>query len=597
VSAESRTLQFIRQIVSEPSQYSLPIAPQIANSSILGSYGVGGFSYLTNSFNQSIVQYLAVDQDLITRFIDYEDQDDSPLIASSLDIYADDSTQTKDAENKTLWVESDDEYIRDELDSMLHKNLLTEETIWPLARTLCKYGNYYGELIVKKNEGVIGMNVLPPPVMRRLEFGSGREGIIGFIYDPTGQFRMTTFEFIDSLKSRIQDGGKMVSDYYGKPPESIVMEDWEIAHFRLRGKKPQSLYGFGIGEPARWIFKRLVLLEDSIIMHRLTRAPSRYAFYVDVSNIPPNETSAYLNKVRQAVKKQKYVNPNTNKMDEKFNMLTTMDDFFLPVRDGRESTKVESLAGPVYDAIEDIKYFENKLFAALKVPKPFLTYEESTAKTNLSAEDSRFARTIMRIQREMKNGYRKICNVHLAAKGINPDKVEFELKMTTPSAIFELAQLEIRAAEVELADKFGAYAPRSWILREIMHFTDEQIEEMDEMKRKEEMKGEAAEDEESGGGGGGSSGAIDKLVSRRDEPSSSSTSGSAPLAVAAGESKGYPSRKLGSDEFWNGGVKKNLSTILERLEEAKATDKKFSRHWDRTTGLLNELRDNLRRKK
>src|SRR6185312_12798273 len=169
-------------------------------------------------------------------------------------------------------------------------------------------------------------------------------------------------------------------------------------------------------------------------------------------------------------------------------------------------------------------------------------------------------------------------------------------RMTTPSAIFELAQLEIRAAEVELAEKFEAYAPRSWILREIMHFSDEQIEEMDEMRRKEEMKGEVQDDEERSGGGGGSSGAIDKLVAKRNEPSASSTA-SAPLAVAAGESRNFPSRKMGSDEYWNGGIKKNLGTIMERLEEARATDKKFARHWDRTTGLLNELRDSLRRKK
>jgi hypothetical protein len=398
---------------------------------------------------------------------------------------------------------------------------------------------------------------------------------------------MTTFDFIDHLKSRIQDGGKNVSDYYGKPPQALVFEDWEIVHFRLRGKNQQSLYGFGIGEPARWIFKRLVLMEDSLITHRLMRAPSRYAFYVDVTNIPPNETTSYLNKVKQSMKKQKFVNPSSSKLDQKFNVISSLDDFFMPVRNGNASTKVESLSGPVYDGIEDVKFFENKLFAAYKVPKPFLTYEESTAKTNLSAEDSRFARTIMRIQREKKNGYRKVCNVHLAAKGINPERVEFDVNMTVPSAIFELAQLEIRAAEIELADKFGAYAPRSWILREIMGFSDEQIKEMDEMRRREEEKG----NEPPESSGGGSSGAIDKLVSKqKEEPTPAET----PLATA-GESR--ERRSFGSDEYWNGGIKKNIGTIMERLEEAKAYDVRFAHKWDRMTGLLGEMRNNLRTRK
>lgn len=506
------------------------------------------------------------------------------FIANGIVVHnCDDACQVDPDTNRTLWVTSSDETIRRDLDNMLFKKLMIEENIWMNTRTLAKYGNWFGELIVRKDKGVVGINPLPPPTMRRIEIGTGAEAIIGFMYDPSATFRMTTGDFIGKLQSRIQDGGMQSSDYYHKSDSGIVFEDWEMIHGRLRGKNPYSQYGYGIFEPARWIFKRLTLLEDSLVMYRITRAPSRYAFYIDVSSIPPNETQSYLNKVRQAMKQQKFTNNNTSKQDLKFHAISPQDDFFLPVRDGKESTRVESLTGPVYDAIEDVRYFENKLFAALKVPKPFLTYEESTAKTNLSAEDTRFARTIMRVQREVKNSYRKACQVHLAAKGISPDRVEFDVNMTIPSAIFELAQMEIRNAEIELAEKFGAFAPRGWIMKHILKFSDAQISEMERIRQQED--GETPEDTS----GGGSSGALDKVLSKRHEE---------PVAISAeepqtaGESRGY---KMGSDEYLTRGLKKDVGTLVERLEEARHRDKKFDSRWNRMTSLLEEMRQTVKR--
>lgn len=558
------------------------MAPQIANYATVGSYGAGGFGFMNNTYSQSVINYLAIDQDTVTRYVDMEDMDDSPLCSSALDIYTDDACQVDPDLNRTVWVTSSDETIRKDLDDMLFKKMMCEENIWMDTRTLCKYGNSFKELVIKKGQGIVGINPLPPPTMRRIEIGTGSDAVVGFMYDPSATFRMTTGDFISKLQHRIQDGGPNTSDIHNRATDAaIVFEDWEMIHSRLRGKNPYSQYGYGIFEAARWIYKRLVLLEDSLVMYRITRAPSRYAFYIDVSSIPPNETQSYLNKVRQALKQQKFANNNTGKQDQKFNAISPQDDFFLPVRDGKESTRVESLTGPIYDAIEDIKYFENKLFAALKVPKPFLTYEESTAKTNLSAEDTRFARTIMRIQREVKNSYRKACRVHLAAKGINPDNIDFEINMTIPSAIFELAQMEIRNAEIELAEKFEAFAPRSWIMKNILKFSDHQIEEIERMRRKEEG---TEEDDTKSSSGGGSSGALDRVIAKRHEE---------PVAVqAAGESR---SRKLGSDEYLNGGVKKGLTTIVERLEEAKTRDVNFARKWDRLTGLVEELRHNMRK--
>lgn len=598
----SRALEFIKDNVSDNSQYVLPTIPSVAIGSV-ASYGNYGIDFLNTGISAGINEYLRIEQDLISRYVDYENMDDnSPIIGSGFDIYADDATQYDTLTGQTVWIECEDEDVRKELNTVFQKRIMIEERIWEMTRVLCKYGNQFNELVVKDGEGLVAMNLIPPPVCRRIDVPGAPDHspYTGFIYDPTGLFRINTRDFSEKLSQRTQDGVNAGYTFTQSSPDTLVYEDWEVVHMRLTGKKPGSQYGFGIADGVRWLYKRLEMLEDSVVLHRLTRSPSRYAVYVDVSNINPNEVNGYLNNVKQAMSKQKYVNPATGKMDQRFDVHSVLDNFYLPVRDGRESTRIESLAGPVYDYIEDIKFFEDKLFAGLKIPRAFLSYEESTAKTNLSAEDSRFARTIMRIQREIRNGLKKAGRVHLAAKGIRPDFAEFDVKMTIPSAIFELAQMEIRNAELELADKFEAYAPREWVMKNILGFSDDQIYEMEEMRRREE-------EAHAGGltaatvarGMSAADGSIERALASRGSPSAPDRGGP-PVALTAGESKGWMGRrrsKISSDEYLFGGKKANIKSLTEKIDDLRKRDKDFAKKWDRIEGLLTDLRHNLKSSK
>lgn len=502
---------------------------------------------------------------------------------------SDDSTQISQAEGgKSIWVDCEDDAIQKDLENLYHKTLDVEGHIWGSTRSFCKYGNHYWEQVVRDGEGVVALNYLPAPTVRRIELPHDN-ACLGFIFDPRGAFKISTGEFLKRIENR--DASHPFGQENEQSKGVAVFEDWEIVHMRLQGKTLNSIYGFGVGEPARWIYKRLVLLEDSIILHRLSRAPGRFAFYVDVSNIPPNETNAYLTQVKNRLKKQRFVNPGTGKLDLKHNTLAGDEDFFLPTRDGQDKTRVEALAGPVYDHIEDVKFFENKLFAALKVPKPFLTYEETTAKTHLSAEDARFARTIMRIQREIRSGYKKIGRVHLAARNVNPDAVDFEIGMTIPSAIFELAQLEIRSAELELAEKFKAWAPTYWIMTEILGFSDSEIEEME---RQRISSGEDSLVGRQGGGGGSASGAIAQAVSKRGSPKAPAAETQSP--VAAGGGAGEESRVMSTDRFLLDGKKHNTTDLRGRIDELREKNKSFDHRWSRIEGYLKDLRSTMNKR-
>jgi hypothetical protein len=112
-------------------------------------------------------------------------------------------------------------------------------------------------------------------------------------------------------------------------------------------------------------------MEDAMLIHRIMRAPEKRMFYINVGAIPPNEVEQFMQKTINSIKKTPYVDPQTGEYNLKFNMMNMMEDFYLPVRGGDTSTKIETTKGLEYDGIQTIEYLRDKMFAALKVPKAY----------------------------------------------------------------------------------------------------------------------------------------------------------------------------------------------------------------------------------
>jgi intein/homing endonuclease len=285
---------------------------------------------------------------------------------SALDIYADDATQQDSETRHTVWFESEESEIKAELEKLFYDRLNIEEDVWEITRTLCKYGDDYEEIVVG-DDGVVGLNYLAPATMRRVE--SDRGALLGFVqtFDPMAEISAKQFEAL-----KIPQGAAM-----NDSKTTAIFEGWRIAHMRMRSKTRDSLYGWSVIDPARWVWKRLALLEDAVMVYKLTRSPSRYAFYIDVGNLPRRQAERAIEDVKNKIKKHKFVNPRTGKLDMRFNPLSFDEDFFLGMRDGKESTRVDVLSGPAYQQVEDVQYFLNKLYAAIKIPKAYLGYDEN----------------------------------------------------------------------------------------------------------------------------------------------------------------------------------------------------------------------------
>jgi len=411
--------------------------------------GVSGYAELSHT--------LQLEDSLMQRMADYEEMDDYPEIGSALDIYADDGTIPDAHHNKSIWPTAEDKVVRVILDDLIEKRLRMEEDVYALTRTIAKYGNAYGEILAD-DEGVVGLNFLPPPTMRRIETKKGV--LLGFMQDLTGNFSVNAQDFLMMLRNEKE-----------APAGTIVFHPWELVHWRLQGKDPQGVYGHSILDTARWIWRRLVMAEDSALVYKLTRAPARFAFYVEVGDLPPAQAVAYVNQVKAQYKKKKLFQQNNGKLDFKYNPLSPDEDFWIPTRAGQDSTRIDVVSGPDYQAVEDLEYFRGKLFSALKVPRSYLGFNDGESKASLAQEDARFARTVMRIQREVRNGLKHVCRMHLAALNIDPDQIKFDLKMSQPSSIFEMAQIEMLNARADAAERLNEYFPKEWVLENVFEFS------------------------------------------------------------------------------------------------------------------------------
>lgn len=395
----------------------------------------GGIGYRANHATQRLML-----------FRDYEVMDTDPIIASALDVYSDESTM-KNEMGDVLRVKAGSEKVGKILHNLFYEILNIEFNLWSWTRGMCKYGDYYLQLELADKYGVV--NVMPLPV-----------------YD------VTRIEGQDPRHpSQVKFGIEGAS---GKQD----LENFQVAHFRLISDSNFLPYGKAMIEPARRVWKQLVLMEDAMLIHRIMRAPEKRVFKIDIGNIAPNEVDAYMNKIISQIKKVPYIDPETGEYNLKFNMQNMTEDFYLPVRGGDSGTEIDSLSGLEYNAIDDIEYLRNKMMASLKVPKAFLGYEEEVgSKATLASEDVRFARTIERIQKVLISELSKIAIVHLFIQGFKgADLVDFELELTTPSIIYEQEKIELWNSKISLARDIEdtKLLGSDWIYDNIFNMTEEE---------------------------------------------------------------------------------------------------------------------------
>ena len=379
------------------------------------------------------------------RYVDFDQMEYTPEIASSLDIYADEMT-TSTSLRSMMEIQCDNEEIKSVLEVLYHNVLNLEYNLFGWCRTMCKYGDFFLYLDIDDKDGIKYAVGLPPNEVERLE----------------GEDKTNP----NYIQFQWNSGG-------------ITFENWQISHFRILGNDKYSPYGTSVLEPARRIWRQLTLLEDAMMAYRIVRSPERRVFYIDVGNISPDDVEQYMQRVMTQMKRNQVVDVNDGRVDLRYNPMSIEEDYYIPVR-GNQSSRIENLPGGTYTGdIDDVKYLRDKLFAALKIPASYLSRAEGSDedKTTLAQKDIRFARTVQRLQRVVVSELEKIGVVHLFTIGYRGDDLlSFKLRLNNPSKIAELQELEHWRTKFDVAGAATeGFFSRQWISKNIFGMSEEQL--------------------------------------------------------------------------------------------------------------------------
>ena len=268
--------------------------------------------------------------------------------------------------------------------------------------------------------------------------------------------------------------------------QATEYRNWQIAHFRLLYDSSMLPYGVSFLHKARRHFRMLSMMEDMMFIYRLDRSIERRVFKINVGAIDEADVPAYVQQIADNFKRTPIIDPMTGQIDLRKNIMSQTNDYFIPVREDGAASPIENLAaGQNLTAMDDIKYVQNKIVTALRVPKSFLNFEEAAGDgKNLSLLDVRFMRTVNRIQQSLLLELNKIATIHLLMLGFTDDLTNFTLEMSNPSSQAEMLELENLAKKVTTAkdavsDPGGGMPLTSmtWAWRHIFKWSDKEIQQ------------------------------------------------------------------------------------------------------------------------
>ena len=244
---------------------------------------------------------------------------------------------------------------------------------------------------------------------------------------------------------------------------------------------------------------QLRMIEDSLVIYRLSRAPERRIFYIDVGNLPKNKAEQYLREVMGRYRNKLVYDANTGEIKDDKKFMSMLEDFWLPRREGGRGTEISTLpGGQNLGELEDVKYFQKKLYKSLNVPNSRLE-TETTFNIGRAAEITRdevkFQKFVARLRKRFSELFMDLLKTQLVLKGIitledwEEMKEHIQFDYIADNYFSELKDIEIRNErmnEVAQMDPYvGKYFSAEYIRKQILKQTDIEVKEIDKQIEKE----------------------------------------------------------------------------------------------------------------
>ena len=258
---------------------------------------------------------------------------------------------------------------------------------------------------------------------------------------------------------------------------------------------------------------QLRMMEDSLVIYRLARAPERRIFYIDVGNMPRGKSEAYMKDIMTRYRNKLVYDASTGELKDDRKHMSMLEDFWLPRREGGRGTEITTLpGGENLGQIDDIVYFQKRLYRSLNVPLSRLEQEAQFSlgrSTEINRDEVKFQKFIDKIRKRFSKLFTEILRKQLILKGIITDgdwnlwKNDITVDFLRDNHFAELKDSEILQNRLNTMDQIsqyvGEYFSREWVMKNVMQMSEEDI---DEMKAQVEAENESGGDDADADAGG-----------------------------------------------------------------------------------------------
>jgi len=507
---------------------------QGSQSPISGAKNRGANKTDASRFQSWLPEVYVGQPNRLERYLQYEQMDMDSEINTALDTIAEFSTQM-DEETETpfviKWYDTPTETESDVLTTVLKQWCRVNDwnrRIFTTFRNTIKYGD---QPFVRDPETWKLFYVAPADVLRVIvDESRGKEPAQYIIKNLDPNFHMLAAtsaqtnggyaaSSLSPTPANIQTQSRTTSPNSSSPfgigaETETAVDAKHVIHMALTDGMDRSWpFGNSILDAVFKTYKQKELLEDSIIIYRVQRAPERRIFYIDVGDMPSHQAMAHVERVKNEIHQRRIptrTGGGSNMMDAQYNPLSIMEDyFFAQTAEGRGS-KVDTLpGGQGLGEIDDLKFFNNKLARGLGIPSSYLPTgpDDGTAVYNdgrvgtAFIQEYRFTQYCQRLQRTVQPTFDKEFKMFLKHRGYEIDASQFTLDFVEPQSFSDYREIEINSAR---AGVFGQvegvdYLSKRFILKKYLQLSDDEILENEKFwKQENPIKGE-----------GGSGGAVD----------------------------------------------------------------------------------------
>lgn len=464
---------------------------------------------------EAISKFRTLSSDRQERYSEFESLLKDATIAAAIEMYADDSTQYDYRTGKVIWAESDDTDIEKAANRLIDV-LQVNEKAWTHIYALCTYGDVYlrlyrdgdesdyNEIFETRQSGQTAVRVKPEDPSRPLE------EYIEYVDDPatmydlqvrdktSGFIRMintqqTTTSYTTSFMKTLDAGDVNVYDRKSfvhiclsgnidRNPELIALTDSSTGSTTVYKVNT----GKSILADAYEAAQTVKLLEDSMMLSRVTKSALVRILQIEVGNMPKPEVESLLRRVKNMIEQKMALNKE-NGVVASYNSPGPIENIvYVPTKEGKGAITSNNLGGDVnIKDIVDVDYFNNKKLSALKIPKQYLNYDAPEGLgngTSLTKLSSRYAHTVMRIQNAYISGITRLLNIFFLDKGLDYIN-KFTLKMVSPSTIEDTerdeqlqSRLDQASSIIDMIDgkttDVGILETVEWILTEFLKLSD-----------------------------------------------------------------------------------------------------------------------------